>query len=515
MIALLDAFSGLTLIAFLGFALVIPLVGIAHSGIVNHFPIFDSDVLYATRLTALQALISALLSLGVGTVFGIFIQRASFGRRLTSLRTLLALPFGVPAVVAASAWVSVLGKSGLNSSLLYSISSVILAHVFFNAPWVALWVSYALEDISFTHREAARTLGASRWQEFWSITLPEIFPTLISVFSQVFTFCAMSFILVLILGGGPPVETLETALYIKVRSGGLDLSGASACAFWQLLLTLLPWILLSRFQKRTLGKQARRRLGAENSAHPNLLFIAAILGSAIFLIPYLVLLRNQSVSHFFELLRVSGKRAEILSAFFYSLKISLPTAGLSLLIAIAGVWLDHRFRKRSSQGWANFVVNLMVVPSGVSTMVLGLGFFVAYREVIDPFSSSIFSVVVLQAVFFVAVAFKILRPVAIQFQESQIDVARTLGAGLLRSFFLVEWRRWRRPLIACFSLILGAALGEVGAVSLFYNEERVPASLLISRWMSRYRFEDAQSVALMLMVCSLLFISFGVSNERS
>jgi len=44
--------------------------------------------------------------------------------------------------------------------------------------------------------------------------------------------CAMSFALVLILGGGPPVQTLEVALYSRLRYGTVDLPGAAACGIW-------------------------------------------------------------------------------------------------------------------------------------------------------------------------------------------------------------------------------------------------------------------------------------------
>jgi thiamine transport system permease protein len=507
----MDAAAALVLAAFALLGLILPVGAVLGMGAISHFPIFEIDVLHAAKLTAFQAGMSAGVSLVIGVALGLMVHRNRRFSRL--LKTLLALPFGVPAVVASSAWIALIGKSGLNLGFLYTLTAVIVAHVFFNAPWVALWVSSALDEVSLSQKEAAKTLGASAWQEFWLLSLPEIAPTLISVFSQVFAFCAMSFILVLILGGGPPVETLETALYIKVRSGGLDLSGAAACAFWQLLLTFVPWLVLNRFQ----GKLAREKKPSLFNRRSELLWSPAIFVSSfililVFLAPYLFILKWSTLKHFGNLIAHGHSRDVITDALVNSFEIAVPTALLALVIAFAGLWLDHRLRFK--RVFSESVVNLMIFPSGISTMVLGLGLFIAYRDHVDPFSSSLLPVIFLQSVFFVAVAFRVLRPISLGFRQSELEAARTLGAGFLQGFREVEWSRWRMPIFASFSLITGAALGEVGAVSLFYNEKRVPLSLLLSRWTSQYRFEDAQSVALILMLMSLSLIAFGVSYDR-
>jgi thiamine transport system permease protein len=509
--------DGVTLLLVATFAivgLVVPIGAVLGAGAISHFPIFESDVLHAAKLTAFQAGVSAAIALVVGTGLGFLVHRGQRFSRLS--QTLLALPFGVPAVVASSAWVGVLGKSGLNLGFLYTLAAVIVSHVFFNAPWVALWVSRALDELSISQREAAKTLGATAWQEFWYLSLPEIFPTLVSVFTQVFAFCAMSFILVLILGGGPPVETLETALYIKVRSGGLDLSGAAACAFWQLLLTFVPWVVLNGFGPKTArGRRPalfNRKTETSTSVGSLTLSSFSLLSIVVFLIPYLSILRWRSVVHLIELCGQAHSREAVFDALLNSFEIAVPTALLAMAIALSGVWLDHRVRFK--KGYSDFIGHLMIFPSGISTMVLGLGLFIAYRNEVDPFSSSLIPVIFLQSVFFVAVAFRVLRPVSVRFQQTELEAARTLGAGVLRGFWEVERSRWKMPMIASFSLILGAALGEVGAVSLFYNEKRVPLSLLLSRWTSQYRFEDAQSVALFLMFISLSMIALGVSYDR-
>ena len=200
------AFVGLG--AFILLGLLIPLSAVWGEFLPQLGNFFDPEIVAAARITALQASLSAGISLVLGVLLALKLPRDS-----KIIRALLAVPFGIPAVAAATAWASCLPRA-----FSFGLGAVILAHVFFNVPWVALWVSRDLEEVSQPQQEAAATLGASPREIFRRVTLPAIAPTLASVFTQVFSVCAMSFILVMFLGGGPPIETLETTLYGKIRA---------------------------------------------------------------------------------------------------------------------------------------------------------------------------------------------------------------------------------------------------------------------------------------------------------
>jgi thiamine transport system permease protein len=510
-IAFLDVISSLSILGFLGLAVVVPFFAIfsfaVGGGAGAAIPFLNPEILAAAKITFFQASVSAALSLVLGTAVGWLCFNLAGGHRasLRLARTVFSLPFGVPAIVAATAWVLILGKSGFNSGLLYSLNAVILSHVVFNVPWVALWVMNGLEDISQNQREAARTLGANSFQELRHVLLPELAPTLISAFSQVFAVCAMSFALVMILGGGPPVETLETTLYSKIRSGGLDLSGAVACALWQILMTIAPWLALQKFAPRW---QARRKSPLSQIPHRSLKRWIAPAIALLFLTPYFVLIRIGSWSQVSALLNDGASCSEIFQGVWTSLKLSFLTAFAAIFVSMAGVWIESRLKEKKMIGFFPF---LFILPAGVSTMVTGLGMFIAYqgRGLLDPFSSSLIPVIALQSIFFVALAYRVFRPIAMRFRQSEFEVARTLGASPFQSFVAVEWRRWRGPLLGVFALAFGGAIGEVGAVSLFYNEGRIPLSLLVFRWMAQYRFEDAQAVSLLLLLLALALIMMG------
>ena len=365
-------------------------------------------------------------------------------------------------------------------------------------------MSRALDEVPQAETEAAATLGASPFRIFQTVVIPRVAPAVASVFAQVFSLCAMSFVLVMILGGGPPVETLETTLFSKIRAGGLDLSGASVCAAWQIMITMLPWIVLRRLGALRLdpGRASRKRGAASRRG----IWIGSAV-ALIFFLPYFALLHDLNLPRLWH----DGNGLEVVQAMKTSLGLAALASCLSVLVALLGVWAETRSRLFAQIGSL-----ALVVPSGISIMVLGLGFFIAYEKIIDPFSSSIWPIALLQAVFFVPVAFRVFQPIGRSRDHGAWEAAATLGGSPIQTFQFVEWPRWRGPVVSVITLIAGAALGEVAAVSLFYNENRIPVSLLITRWMGRYQVEEAQALSLILLVASGVLVSLGFirSSER-
>jgi thiamine transport system permease protein len=160
----------------------------------------DPSILNIVQFTLVQAIVSTAISAVLGTGLGFCVP---------FLRTqkILSLPYCVPTVVAAQVWIIWLGRSGILSSWgisidwMYTMKAVVLAHVFFNIPWVALAVSRALQDIPRAQLEIAETLGAGLWTRFRTIIWPYIRWAAVCSWIQVFGLCTMSFGLVLILGG--------------------------------------------------------------------------------------------------------------------------------------------------------------------------------------------------------------------------------------------------------------------------------------------------------------------------
>ena len=197
-------------LAFLGVFFVYPVVSILALGLApgGNLDIgaalavlgqpFVLDVVWFTLWqAALSTLLTVLIALPGAYVFA----RFDFpGRRLIS--ALAIVPFVLPTVVVAAAFLALLGsRSPFGIRLDHSIFAIIAAHVFYNYAVVLRVVGGVWAQIDPRLEDAARVLGASRWQAFRRVTLPLLRPAIASAASVVFLFTFTSFGVILLLGG--------------------------------------------------------------------------------------------------------------------------------------------------------------------------------------------------------------------------------------------------------------------------------------------------------------------------
>lgn len=127
----------------------------------------------------------ALIVVPVNTVFGLcaawVIARNQFRGR-TFLISVLDVPFAVSPVVAGLMIVLLYGRNGWfgpwldahNIKIVFAMPAMVLASSFITLPFVAREVIPVLEETGTEQEEAAQTLGATDWQIFWRVTLPNI-----------------------------------------------------------------------------------------------------------------------------------------------------------------------------------------------------------------------------------------------------------------------------------------------------------------------------------------------------
>lgn len=507
-----------------GLGVFFPVFAVLREGVTpsSYLLLGDPVVLSVVRATLWQALLSTVISLFLGLPLGLALGRWVQAYPRSKVPTLLALPYGIPTLVAAMAWVMILGRNGVLASWgfeldwAYSLKAVIVAHVFLNIPLVALWISQARAQIPVPELEAARVLGASSFQTFKEVIFPKVKWAWASAGVQVFSLCGMSFALVLILGGGPPVQTLETLLYSHLRYGTLDISSAVACAIWELGITVIPWVVVVSLRRHHKNQNQRnRREGASKAIRRRSYERSPVLGvflggvGLFFISPYLTVLSGFSFSgRFFEAPFFTTLKDEWMAALKVSFQLAALSSGLAVTTAVMAVLATERLRPKFLKKASEVIFSL---PSGISVLVLALGFWLAYERWIDPFEGSLFAMAAIQATFFFPMAYRILWPVSGQVRSSQLEAAFSLGASPLQGFWHVEWPKWKGPVLSAIAAVAGGSLAELGAVSLFYSERLLPLPLLISRWMVKYRFEEAQGLAALLLILSFLLIGFSLS----
>ncbi|GEC89963.1 MULTISPECIES: sulfate ABC transporter permease subunit CysW [Brevibacillus] len=171
---------------FLGLFLILPLVAVFTEAFRQGAEVFvasitDEETLSAVKLTLLVAAISVPLNVTFGIAAAWAIAKFSFpGKNV--LLTLIDLPFAVSPVIAGLIFVLLFGSQGVAAPLLeawdfkiiFAVPGIVLATTFVTFPFVARELIPVMEAQGRDEEEAAVSLGASGWQTFLRVTLPNV-----------------------------------------------------------------------------------------------------------------------------------------------------------------------------------------------------------------------------------------------------------------------------------------------------------------------------------------------------
>lgn len=173
-------------VVFVGIFLVLPLILVFAGALENGWEvawdaISDPDTLSAIRLTLIAAVISVPLNAVFGVAAAWAIAKFDF-RGKEFLTTLVDLPYAISPVVAGMIYMLIFGLQGwlgpwLRSEdiqIVFALPGIVLATLFVTFPFVARELIPLMRDQGRTEEEAAISLGASGWQSFFRITLPNI-----------------------------------------------------------------------------------------------------------------------------------------------------------------------------------------------------------------------------------------------------------------------------------------------------------------------------------------------------
>ena len=141
----------------------------------------EPDAWAAIRLTLLTAAIAVPLNLVFGVAAAWCIAKYNFKGK-AFLTTLVDLPFSVSPVVAGLVYVLMFGANGWigpwlqehDIRIIFAVPGIVLATVFVTFPFIARELIPLMEAQGNDEEQAAIVLGASGWQTFWHVTLPNI-----------------------------------------------------------------------------------------------------------------------------------------------------------------------------------------------------------------------------------------------------------------------------------------------------------------------------------------------------
>jgi len=223
----------------------------------------EPRVLAALRLSFGASLLAASINSLFGLIVAWVLTRYDFaGRRV--LDALIDLPFALPTAVSGIALVTVFSPEGglgrwlgtLGVQVAYTWVGVTLALTLIGIPFVVRTLQPAIMALDPAVEEAAKSLGASRWQTFVRVILPTILPALLTGFTLAFARAVGEYGSVIFIAGNLPMETEIMPLLIVIKLEQFDYAGAAVLGL--LMLTISFGML---FVINVLQSWQRRRTG--------------------------------------------------------------------------------------------------------------------------------------------------------------------------------------------------------------------------------------------------------------
>lgn len=444
----------------------------------------DPATLRILWFTTWQAIASAVATVVVAWPMTWAVARRSFRGR-AAVVALLTVPFMLPTVVVAAAFLALLPASVIGTPL-----AIVIAHVFFNYAVVVRLVGGAWSHLDPRATEAARTLGASPLGAFRAVTLPLLRPALLGAAGLVFLFSFTSFGVVLLLGGASRT-TIEVEIYRRTTEQ-LDLGGAGLLALIQLALVLALVGAQTLLGRRLAVAQRLRR--AHETARPartsrERLALAACLASMVAAlgIPVGRLVQASLTARDGDL-TAAGYRAIVdpprrstlvgsaASATLVSLRYAIVAGVLALLVGLAiSLVAVHgsRFGALLELGY--------LLALGTSAVTVGLGFLLAFDTPPLDLRSSDLAVPLAHALVAVPFVVRAVLPLLRSIDPRLRDAARVLGASPLRTLLAVDLRLSLRAAVSGLGFAFAISLGEFGASSFLVRADQPTLPIAIGR----------------------------------
>jgi len=259
--------TALALLALGGF-IVLPLIMVfaqafakgwkAYAGAVQ-----EPDTLSAIELSLLAVGISVPMNLLFGVAAAWAVSKFQFkGRNV--LVTLIDIPFGVSPVVSGLIYVLVFGAQGWlgpwlnqhNIRIIFAAPGIVLATIFVTFPFVARELIPLMESQGADEEEAALVLGASGWQMFWKVTLPNIkwgllYGVVLCTARSLGEFGAVS-----VVSGHIRGQTNTLPLHVEILYNDYNYSGAFAVASLLSVVAVIS-LALKKFLEWKTGQESQ------------------------------------------------------------------------------------------------------------------------------------------------------------------------------------------------------------------------------------------------------------------
>jgi sulfate transport system permease protein len=232
----------------------LPLLSIFIYGTSKGLGAFWSSLTAAEAIFALKlSLVTSFWATVFNVIFGLFaayvLSRYDFWGRNAVIVT-ISLPTAIPTAVAGFALLLLWGPYGTlgrllrpqDTQIMFTPYAIILANIFVTFPLAFGVIKPVFDTMSRSLEEASATIGATRWQTFWHVTLPSLRGAIVSGALLTFARAVVEFGSTILVSGNLALRTQTAPLYIFAKFNEGQIEAANAIA---IVLALLSFVIFS------------------------------------------------------------------------------------------------------------------------------------------------------------------------------------------------------------------------------------------------------------------------------
>lgn len=464
-----------------------------------HSPQFKPMIVNSLVTTS----IATLISVSLAWVLAWCINRTEI-RYKSVFSVLFTLPMLIPSISHGMGLVLLFGDNGLiTNSLginigLYGYKGIIMGSLLYSFPVAFLMLTDVFQYEDYTIYEAASVLGLSKWQQFKSITIPNMRKTLISTIFAVFTMIFTDYGVPLVVGG--KILTIPVYMYREVI-GLLDFSKGAIIGVLLLIPAVIAFILdLKSGEGGNASTVTKQFVIEKNKKRDCFAYVFCIVVIFLISVPllafaYLSVVKQYPIDMSFSLHNIMQSFELGVGGYLLN---SLTIALVTSLVGIAVIYVTAYVSARSKKTFSTMALHLIsMISLAIPGIVLGLSYVVFFKGSLIYGTLAI--LVLVNMVHFFASPYLIAYNSLSKFNEKLEDVSAVMGISRVRMLLDVYIPCTMESIIEMFSYLFVNSMVTISAVSFLANFKYMPLALMIPQFDAQSLIEATAFISIIIL----------------
>ena len=469
----------------------------------------------------LTTIISTIISVGLAYLVAIAISRSKIKcKRLFSV--ILVLPMLIPSISHGMGLIILFGNNGLFTNMfnatshIYGYIGIIIGSVLYSFPVAFLMFVDILKYEDSNAYDAADVLGIPKHRQFFSISLPYLRKSLISIIFTIFTLIITDYGVTLSVGG--KIKTLPVLLY-ESAVGQLNYSSGAIIGAFLLIPALIAFFFdIFNKDKSKSSFTTRQFTPKKNVTRDVLSYIVCIITSLFILLvigSFCIQAFSKSYptdlsftfEHFTNMLNKNG-----LSFLYNSVIMSLFTAFVGVVVSFLTAYCTARLKTKVSKVLHMISIISLTIPG----LVLGLSYIVTFKS--SFLYGTLTILILVNSIHFFASPYQMFYNALCKTNENLESVGKVLGIPRYRVIADCIVPKCKNTFIEAFSYFFVNSMITISAVSFLATRNNKPLSLMINQYEAFNMMEYAAVVAVIILLVNVLvkfiFYLFKIGGKK-